>query len=92
MAYCKFQQTSCQKENKQELSKTDERANAFVISINVVKRSLQKKLQAIRAFVFQVLFVIAASLSFYFIYENQTLKDSELQLRYLKATNNINMW
>ncbi len=80
------------KENKQVLSKLDERANALVLSMDEVKRSLNKqKLLTIKIYMFQVLFIMAASFCFYLIYENQNLKDSDLQLRYLKATNNIDM-
>ncbi|WP_430812738.1 MULTISPECIES: hypothetical protein [unclassified Carboxylicivirga] len=80
------------KENKQVLSKIDEQANALVLSMDEMKRSLHKrKLQTIKIFAFQVLFAIAASFCFYLIYENQNLRDSDLQLRYLKATNNIDM-
>ncbi|WP_430812551.1 MULTISPECIES: hypothetical protein [unclassified Carboxylicivirga] len=79
-------------EYNEVLLKMDERANALVLSMNEAKLSLHKrKLQANKVFVFQMLFAIAVFFCFYLIYENQNLKDSDLQLRYLKATNNINM-
>jgi len=74
------------KENSQIISKMDKQAdsiNSFSIQF---KKSLKKrKIHSLKIYVFQVLFLVAATFSFYLVYENQNLKESELKYEYLKA-------
>lgn len=49
----------------------------------------QKKLK-FKIIVFQILVAASILYNFYLLNDNQRLRDSELQLNYLKATNNVN--
>ncbi|MBK3516221.1 hypothetical protein [Carboxylicivirga marina] len=56
-----------------------------------VLQGLKKRKQLmVKVIGFQILAIVSILFNVYFMNENQRLKDIELQLNYLKATNNIN--
>jgi len=77
-------------ENSKIALKIDKQAKIYRELFSELKQELKKrKVLIVRTIGFQIALAISIMFNIYALRENRGLKDSELQLKYLKATNNI---
>jgi len=77
-------------ENRRIVSRMDMLVDNTKSLINEFKRSVKKRRNLfIRIIVFQVIAAVSIIFNVHLFNENHGLKDSDLQLKYLKVTNNV---
>jgi len=77
-------------ENSKIVSKINEQAEVYRELISELKQELNKrKVLMVKTIGFQIALAISIMFNIYMLNGNRGLKDSELQLKYLKVTNNV---